>query len=149
MLCDMKGVMMSKEDMCCPVCGKHFYSYYGSGGYIDHVTNFVGNRDVIAKSPERCLEEICFDGNYVRDNSDIKARLECFMLWDNASSHTKAIVEPKCLFAIYKIKAAKRVARELVSGMTMLERKYIVEEANNNCNIPFGDEDGKLFDGYE
>ncbi|MBQ2886487.1 MAG: hypothetical protein IJE43_22435 [Alphaproteobacteria bacterium] len=136
---------MRINEMICEHCGKKFYSEYYTGGYIDHYENFSSRKNSYGKDVERDIEAICFDGNDIRDNDDIQERLSCYLKWDNISDETKTEVKDKCEFLIDKIQKAKENARNIVNNMTMLERKYLIKEAEDNCSTPFGDEDGKLW----
>ena len=136
---------MRINEMICEHCGKKFYSEYYTGGYIDHYVNFSSHKNSYGKDIERDIEAICFNGNDIRDDDDIQERLSCYLKWDNISDETKTEVKDKCEFLIDKIQKAKENARNIVNNMTMLERKYLIKEAEDNCSTPFGDEDGKLW----
>ena len=137
---------MRINEMICEHCGKKFYSEYYIGGYIDHYENFSSRKNNYGKDVERDIEAICFHGNDIRDNDDIQERLSCYLKWDNISDETKVEVKDKCEFLISKIQKAKENAKNIVNNMTMLERKYLIKEAEDNCSTPFGDEDGKLWE---
>lgn len=137
---------MEINKMICEHCGKVFYSKYYIGGYIDHYENFSSHKYSFGKDIDRDIREICFNGNNLRDDKDIEERLDCYLKWDNVSDDIKSQVKEKCEFLIKKIEKAKEQAKEIVSGMTMLERKYLIKIAEENCNTPFGNEDGKLWD---
>jgi hypothetical protein len=101
--------------MKCPCCGKEFVSEYWGGGYIDHVTNFVGNRDVFVRKndPVEMASEIIFDGNNLRELSTIKDFLKCFMTWncfpEEFKKRVKAIVDE----FVKKYKAAQKRCDEI------------------------------------
>lgn len=137
---------MEINKMVCEHCGKVFYSKYYTGGYIDHYENFSSRRYSFGKDMDRDIREICFDGNDLRDDKDIEERLNCYLKWDNVSDNIKSQVKEKCEFLINKISKAKKQAKEIVSNLTMLERKYLIKAAEENCHTPFGNEDGKLWD---
>ena len=137
---------MEINKMICEHCGKVFYSKYYTGGYIDHYENFSRHRNAFGKDINRDIREICYDGNDLREDKDIKERLECYLKWDNIPDDFKNHVKEKCDFLINKILKVKEHATEIVSGMTMLERKYLIKVAEDNCSTPFGDEDGKLWE---
>ena len=144
---EWKGMIrMEINKMICEHCGKVFYSKYYTGGYIDHYENFSRHRNSLGKDINRDIREICFDGNNLREDTDIKERLNCYLKWDNISDDVKNVVKEKCDFLTNKILKAKNNAVEIVSGMTMLERKYLIKAAEENCNTPFGNEDDKLWE---
>lgn len=145
--CQWKGMIrMEINKMICEHCGKVFYSKYYTGGYIDHYENFSKHRNSLGKDINRDIRELCFNGNNLREDTDIKERLNCYLKWDNIPDDVKNIVKEKCDFLTNKILKAKNNAVEIVSGMTMLERKYLIKAAEENCNTPFGNEDGKLWE---
>ena len=137
---------MEINKMICEHCGKVFYSKYYTGGYIDHYENFSSRKNSFGKDIDRDIRAICFDGNNIREDGDIRERLNCYFKWDNISDDVKNHVKEKCNFLINKILNAKEHATEIVSGMTMLERKYLIKAAEYNCSTPFGDEDDKLWE---
>lgn len=100
----------------------------------------------LEKDIDRDIRELCFDGNDLREDTDIKERLNCYLKWDNIPDDVKNIVKEKCDFLTKKILKAKNNAVEIVSGMTMLERKYLIKAAEKNCNTPFGNENNKLWE---
>lgn len=73
---------MEINKMVCEHCGKVFYSKYYTGGYIDHYVNFSRHRNVFGKDINRDIREICYDGNDLREDKDIKERLGCYLKWD-------------------------------------------------------------------
>lgn len=81
--------------MKCECCGKTFVSEYWGGGYIDHVVNFVGNRNVFVHKNDvnDMAREIIFDGNNLRELGTIRDFLKCFMTWDCFSEEFKARVK--------------------------------------------------------
>ena len=133
------------HEMVCEHCGKKFYSEYYEGGYIDHYVNFSSRKDMLGKDIDYDIRQICYNGNEIRDVCDIDDRLNCYLKWDNVPSETKTIVQKRCNFLFDKIQKAQEKAENIVNGMTMLERKYLIRAAEENCNTPFGDEDGKLW----
>ena len=140
---------MKIEEMVCEHCGKIFYFEHHIGGYIDHYENFSSHKDYFGKDTEYDVREICYHGNDVRTDKDIMTRLNCYLQWDNIASEIKEEVLNRCCFLVKKIQTAKETAENIVKEMTMLERKYLIETAQNNCGTPFGNEDGKLWDGYK
>ena len=136
---------MKTTKMICEYCGKEFYSEYYTGGYIDHYTNFSSHKSRFGKDIEHDVREICYFGNDLRKDNDIQERLECYLKWDNVPDNMKIAVKEKCDFLINKIKSAQKKAESIVKGMTMLERKFLIEEAECNCSKPYGNEDGKLW----
>ena len=154
---------MEINKMICEHCGKVFYSKYYTGGYIDHYENFSSHKNSFGKDIDSDIRKICFDGNNIREDGDIRERLNCYLKWDNISDNVKKQVKGKLLgtnkeiafilgeFGILckeecKILKVKEHATEIVSGMTMLERKYLIKAAEENCNTPFGNEDDKLWE---
>lgn len=137
---------MEINKMICEHCGKVFYSKYYTGGYIDHYENFSSHKNSFGKDIDSDIRKICFNGNNIREDGDIRERLNCYLKWDNIPDDVKNIVKEKCDFLTNKILKAKNNAVEIVSGMTMLERKYLIKAAEENCNTPFGNEDGKLWE---
>lgn len=130
--------------MICEYCGKEFYTEYYTGGYIDHYINFAQHKDGFG-DVNHDVREICYDGNNLRDYDDIRDRLDCYLKWDNISDNVKQKVQEKCKFLINKMIIAEQKSRKIVSGLTMLERKYLIKAAQCNCGIPYGNEDGKLW----
>lgn len=139
---------MEINKMVCEYCGKVFYDKYNLGGYIDHYTNFAQHKEGFGEDVDDDVQEICFDGNDLRDNKDIEERLNCYLKWDNVPDDIKNQVKEKCEFLIDKIVKAKERAKEIVSNLTMLERKYIIDAAKENCSTPYGYEDEKLWDEF-
>ena len=137
---------MKIEKMVCEYCGKVFYSEYWEGGYIDHYMNFAQNKKLYGKDIKHDVHEICYDGNDLRKEEDMKNRLYCYLKWDNISDDTKNRVKEKCEFLINKIIKTRKNAKDIVSGLKMLERRLLIEEAQDNCHKPYGDEDDKLWD---
>ena len=139
---------MEINKMICEHCGKVFYSKYYTGGYIDHYENFSRYKNNFGKDINGDIREICFSGNDLRDDKDIEERLNCYLKWDNIPDGVKNQAKEKCDFLINKILKAKEQAEEIVSDMTMLERKYLIKAAEENCSTPFGNEDDKLWDEF-
>ena len=133
------------ETYCCEYCGKHFFSKHYTGGYIDHYRNFAQNKEYCGNDIDDDIMEICFKGNEIREIDDIKERLFCYMQWDNISDNFKAKVSNHCNLLIDKVQKAEQKAKELVKGLTMLERRCLILEAEDNCGTPYGNEDGKLW----
>ena len=81
--------------MKCPCCGKEFFSKYWEGGYIDHVTNFVGNMDAYKNrdSVKDMAMEICFVGNDLRQSNVRRDFLKCFLTWKGFDQEFKAKVK--------------------------------------------------------
>lgn len=136
---------MRFDQMICEYCGRSFVSEYWEGGYIDHYENFATNHMCYGKDVEHDIKEICFHGNDLREDDDIKERLNCYLKWDNVPDDIKAEVKEKCEFLMNKIKKAKEKAEHIVCDCTMLERKYIIKAAEDNCSTPYGNEDNKLW----
>ena len=133
------------ETYYCEYCGKRFFSKHYTGGYIDHYRNFAQNKEYFGNDIDDDIMEICFKGNEIREIDDIKERLFCYMQWENISDNFKAKVSNHCNFLIDKVQKAEQKAKELVKGLTMLERRCLILEAEDNCGTPYGNEDGKLW----
>lgn len=133
------------ETYCCDYCGKYFYSKHYAGGYIDHYRNFAQNKEYFGNDIDDDVMEICFNGNEIREIDDIKERLFCYMQWDNISDNFKETVSNHCNFLIDKVQKAEEKAKKLVEGLTMLERRYLILESQDNCGTPYGNEDGALW----
>lgn len=142
---------MIKNEMYCEFCGRVFYDKYWDGGYIDHYMNFSSpdHHKWTGKDVDTAFREIVKKGNDYRSIDDIKNRLNCFMQWPDVSEEVKDGTRCKCEFLIHKMGEAKLKAQKIVSEMTMLERRFLVDESKKNCQRPYGNEDGKLFDGFE
>lgn len=136
---------MHTETYYCEYCGKHFYSRYFVGGYIDHYENFAQNKEYFGNDIDDDVMEICFNGNEIREIDDIKERLFCYMQWDNISDNFKETVSNHCNFLIDKVQKAEEKAKKLVEGLTMLERRCLILEAEENCKTPDGNEDDALW----
>lgn len=130
----------------CEYCGKEFFSKYYRGGYIDHYGNFSSHKNSFGNDIDDDISEICLHGNDVRDVDDIQERLNCYLKWDNISDEMKSEVTAMCNALIDKVQKAQRKAKDIVKNMTMLERRYLIEEAKDNCHTPSGNEDGKMWD---
>ena len=137
---------MKINRMVCEHCGKIFFTEYDRRGYIDHYVNFSSRKNSYGKDVKKDIRRICYDENDIRDDEDIAERLNCYLKWDNIPDEAKIAVREKCEFLINKIQEAKEKAKSIVSDMTMLERKYLIEEAKYNCSAPFGNEDDKLWE---
>ena len=116
--------------MICECCGKEFYTEYWEGGYIDHVQNFVGNRNVYVhrNDIEDMAREIVFDGNNLRDPKYIKEFLKCFMTWDCFPEDFKHSVKRIVDAMISKIAEAKKKAREIEKSTSPLVLAMLKEE---------------------
>lgn len=141
---------MERHEMYCEFCGEKFFDKYWDGGYIDHYVNFSSpeRHKWTGKDADTAFENIVKNGNDYRSIEDIKNRLNCFMQWPDVSDEVKNEARCKCEFLIDKMKKAKDKVENIVSGMTMLERRFLVDAAEENCNRPYGDKDGKLYDGF-
>ena len=116
--------------MKCECCGKEFISLYWEDGYIAHVTNFVGNKDVFA---QRCdlidmAREIVFDGNNVRPQNVIRDLLKCFMTWDCFSEDFKQCVKKIVDAVILDVENAKKEAERLEKSISPLVIAILREE---------------------
>ena len=92
------------------------------------------------------LDDFLFEKTSKISIEDIQERLNCYLKWNNVSDEIKNAVKEKCEFLIKKVKSAKENAKNIVRDMTMLERKYLIEEAEDDCVTPYGNEDGKLWE---
>ena len=142
---------MIKNEMFCEFCGKKFYTEYYDCGYIDHYMNFASpeRHKFIGSNAAYAVDEIAKKGNDYRSPYYIKERLNCFLKWPDVSDDVKAETKRRCEFLIDKMHKAQGKAEQIVSGMTSLERKFLIDEAEYNYGKPFGNEDGKIWEGYE
>lgn len=134
---------MIKHEMYCEFCGKKIYSEYVEGGYIDHYSNFSApaKHKYIGKNANNAVYAITINNkeNY-RAIHDIKERLNCFLQWNDVSGEVKAETKKIVDSLIDEIEKAQEKAKEIVSGMTRIERMFLAEEAKRN---DFGAEDNK------
>lgn len=79
----------------CDVCGAEFDIEHYTGGYIDHM-NLARNRHLYDENNlDELIEEVVFDDDSLRSESDVKKRLNCVMHWDNLSDSVKEQVKMK------------------------------------------------------
>ena len=116
--------------MKCECCGKEFISKYWDGGYIDHVNNFVGNRDAFANrnNIEDMASEIVFSGNNLRDIRVIDDFLKCFMTWDCFQEDFKNKVKKIVKTMVSKIKNAEKQVKELEKSTSPIVLAMLKEE---------------------
>ena len=128
--------------MICQCCGKEFYSEYWEGGYIDHVVNFVGNRNVYVHKIdiEETAREIVFDGNNIRDLQHIKEFLKCFMTWDCFPEDFKNSVKQIVDAMISKIGKAKKQVKKLEETTSPLVLAMLKEEDIDEAYFDLFDE---------
>lgn len=121
-----------ERKMVCPICGIEIYNEYYEGGYIDHVTNFAGsdwNKSVMLKrGVGNCVFSICFNGNDIRYENDIRERLECFMKWKEPDDNTKEQVKHICERLLKDIENAREKAEKLSKDLTAIEKFYLCEK---------------------
>lgn len=143
---------MDYSNKICPYCGKNFFGYkfygycgnnYGMRGYIDHCFNFSEQKHF--GDVEHNIKDICYKGNEMREDTDIMERLNCYLQWNDIPDDIKNEVKKRCQHAIEKIQSAKKLAKEIISDKTMLERKFIILAAQNNLKTPYGNEDNKFW----
>lgn len=134
----------------CKICGKIFCTDYGLMGYIDHVNNFSGDnfRYYCNSNASNAVQEITTHGNEIRSLEDIKERLNCFLKWPDVSDDVKEETKRRCEFLIDKMQKSQDKADKIVSGMTSLERKSIIEAALCGKHEIDYNSDGKLWDGF-
>ncbi len=83
---------MKQTILKCDCCGKEFYTEYYKGGYIDHFKNFVGNMPITIKNGQNDIfREICYAGNSLRQDYDIKERLNCFEKYCQKTSNENLV----------------------------------------------------------
>ena len=76
--------------MKCDCCGAKFYSEHYDGGYIDHVKNFSERVGYLSKiDADKAIKEIVYSGNEIRNERDIKERLNCFCMQPLVSDEVK------------------------------------------------------------
>lgn len=127
---------MKTTRMICDCCGKEFYSEYYAGGYIDHYYNFARIRKSLGKNLIEDFHGICYDrGGKVRHEDDIKSRFECYLQWENVPDDMKKQMGEMIHEALDDITKAREKAQKIVGECTILEKKYLIEEAKRGCNI--------------
>ena len=101
--------------MTCDCCGKTFPSLYYEGGYIDHVENFYGNRDVYLEhnDVEDMARQIVFSGNGVRPEKIARDLLKCFLLWDGFEAKFKEDVLEVVNVFLSELNQATVIATEM------------------------------------
>ena len=114
----------------CPCCGIRIYQETGEGGYIDHVENFAHNPYYISRTAEEIAEAICFDNKSIRTETDIKGRLECFILWDQPMQ-TKKVVFFTVVKLLQRLRASKEAAKTFCN-MTPDVVIAIIKGSNKN-----------------
>lgn len=121
---------MIKTTMKCDCCGKTFISLYWEGGYIDHVENFVGNRDVYVNRSDikYMAREIVFDGNNIRELKYIKEFLKCFMAWDCFLKDFKNCVKQIVEAVISEVAEAEKKVKVLEKSVSPLVLAMLKEE---------------------
>ena len=128
--------------MKCEECGKEFVNEYWEGGYIDHVVNFVGNKEVYVhrNDIEDMAGEIVFNGNDIRDLNYIEDFLKCFMTWDcfpeNFKNNVKKIVET----VITKIENAEKQVKNIKKFVSPLVVAMLKEEKIDEAFFDLFDE---------
>ena len=78
----------------CDVCGAEFNREHYTGGYIDHM-NLAESRHFYEDNLDELIEEVVFDDDSLRNESDVEKRLDCVMHWDNLSDSVKEQVKTK------------------------------------------------------
>lgn len=132
------------KEMICEHCGRTFHNEYYRGGYIDHYKNFASNK--FGKDLEKDLHNICFHGNEVRDDYDIKNRLDCYLKHKEVPDEMKELVKEKCEKLFCKIELARTKAKNIVKDMTSLEKKYLISACGGGFGTVYGNEDKKIWD---
>lgn len=128
--------------MKCECCGKEFYSEYWEGGYIDHVVNFVGNRNVyvLRNDVQDMASTIIFSGNDLRQVCYIEQFLECFMTWDCFSDDFKNKVKKIVDKMLEKLKAANEKAEKILETEDSLVLALLKEESIDEAYFDLFDE---------
>jgi hypothetical protein len=128
--------------MKCECCGKVFYSEYWEGGYIDHVENFVGNRNVYVhrNNIEDMARTIVFDGNNIRQRCYIKEFLKCFMTWDCFPEDFKHSVNQIVEAVMSKVAKAEKKVKELEKSTSPLVLAMLKEEDIDDAYFDLFDE---------
>jgi hypothetical protein len=127
--------------MICDCCGKEFYSEYYEGGYIDHYENFASRMDKWGKDIKSDIREICFHGNDLREKQDMLERFNCYKQCKTVSDEFKTEIDSRINSLLSIIENAKIKAKEISSGLTAMERKYLRREVSDNCHECYGYED--------
>jgi hypothetical protein len=110
----------------CKICGLQFVSEYGKGGYIDHVSNFVGNREkIIRRGTDDCVKMILSDGNKPRSSEDINSRLKCFCKWDNVDNDLKDNVIKIVKENLPIIEQAENKAKNITENLSDIEKYFL------------------------
>ena len=118
---------MIKTIMTCDKCGKEFCTKYCSGGYIDHVMNFSDNSETIANHPvNRIVYEICWEGNKIRSQYDIKERLNCFKSWNISDKNKADKVVEMCEKLIGLLDASVPIAKSTYKELSPLDRAALL-----------------------
>lgn len=118
---------MIKTIMTCDKCGKEFYTRYCSGGYIDHVMNFSDHSENISNFPvNRIIWEICWAGNEIRSQYDIRERLNCFKSWNIPDKDKVDTVTTMCEKLIFLLNASKPIAKSVYGKLSPLDRAELL-----------------------
>lgn len=128
--------------MKCPECGKEFINEYWEGGYIDHVVNFVGNKEVYVhrKNVEDMASEIVFNGNDLRDLKYIKEFLKCFMTWKCFPEDFKNKVKQIVVTMMSKIKDAEKKVNHIEKTASPVVLAMLKEEKIDDAYYELFDE---------
>lgn len=104
--------------MKCECCGKTFISDFWEGGYIDHVNNFVGNRNLyIQRGIYDMARDIVFSGNNIRPTWVIRDFINCFSPW---KTNFEEMAKKTCLKKVLKYAPLKSdFVRGLVQDETI------------------------------
>lgn len=126
----------------CKCCGKKFASKYWEGGYIDHVENFVGNKEVFVYRNDAVdmAWEIIFNGNDLRELRHIREFLKCFMTWDCFSKDFKNRVKQMVDAMLEKLEKAHKRVKQINKEESPLVLALLKEEK-------IDDAFNELFDG--
>ena len=118
---------MIKTIMTCDKCGKEFYTRYYSGGYIDHVMNFSDHSENISNFPvNRIVREICWAGNEIRSQYDIRERLNCFKSWNIRDKDKSDKVVEMCEKLIVLLDASKPIAESVYKKLSPLDKAELL-----------------------
>jgi hypothetical protein len=128
--------------MKCECCGKTFYNEFWEGGYIDHVVNFVGNRDVFVHRGDvkDMALDIVFNGNNLRKPNVIKDFIKCFMTWDCFSEDFKQSVKQIVDAMMLKIAEAEKEVKRLEKSTLPLVLAMLKNEEIDDAYYDLFDE---------
>lgn len=121
--------------MKCECCGKRFYQEFYEGGYIDHVTNFSSHAHDWYKNAgaERIAHDVIFDGNEIRDVTDIHCRYRCVMTWTSISDDVRDEIKRIVLAMLKEIKDADKIADKIKNSNSKLVIARLEDDTYDDC----------------